>query len=320
MHRLLFGLAAAITSVAGAGEPLVKVADYHLLTPRTSCAAVADQNYLYVVGGANTGGLVGDIERFDPRPGQTSQLTEKLMPRIAHGAALIGGRIYIIGGWTNALPTARPESTVEIHDLAAHRTTHGAEMLSPRGNAATVALGGKIYVIGGTCEKGTQLRQCNYMEIYDPLSDKWAKSVPMPKPSDTSAAAVGGLIVVPGGDRTQAALSEVEFFVPQEDRWKGLPDLCQPMSHSSVAFLGDSLYLFGNLGAESDVVAYHLPTRTSRTIKPGYLPARNTAAVVLGDRLYVVGGNRSFNGPILDDIQVFALANIPAQTTAEGVR
>jgi N-acetylneuraminic acid mutarotase len=299
---------------AASTEPLVKVGDFHLKTARYGAAAVAGGDYVYVIGGDNGGGFLGDIERFDVRTHEIVRLTDRLTARRYHGAALAGGKIYVFGGQrVNPLPNSEMmEATVDVYDLATGLIAKGTPMPTPRSYAATVLFKDKVYVIGGAYLHGNAFVQTGLMEIYDLATGAWSTGPAMPTARECRAAVVDDFILVPGGYRSRARVSQVEFFVVPENAWKRLPDLCERVSANSVAFLGSELLLFGNFSSEKDVVAYDLRTRTSRVIQPGYLPARHTAAVVHAGRIYVVGGNL-IQGSVkpLDYIQVFAQATGP---------
>ncbi len=305
---ILFLLGAAALPAAGS-DPLVKVGDYHLKTARYGAAVVADGGSVYVLGGANDTELLGDIERFDISTHEVVRVTDRLIPRRYHGAAVVEGRIYVFGGesvtWIR--PDQRNESAVEIYELSSGRISQGARMPTPRAHAAVVAFKGRIYVIGGVRIDHNASLQTGLVEIYDPATDRWSTGPAMPTARECGAAVVGEFIFVPGGYRARAAVDRVEFLVPGENAWKQLPALCKPVSACSVAFLGSHLFLFGNFAAEGDVVAYDLQTRASAVIRPGYLPARHTAAVAHEGRIYVVGGNLASGLTFpRDDIQVFA--------------
>jgi hypothetical protein len=326
-------------------EPLVKVDAFHLKTERYGAAVVAAGDYVYVIAGANRSGLVSDIERFDTRTHEIQVVTDKVKPRRYHGAALIDGKIFIVGGQSanafhsvvnegeltarqggalkNVLITRSSEAaedylntpleeasfepTLEIFDVATGQISFGAPPATPRISAAVAAIGGKLFLIGGVRLAGRAAAQTNLTEVYDAASDRWSPGTLMPTPREANAVVVGDFVMIPGGFLHGSAVAKVEFFIPAQNSWMTLPELSKPMGAGSVAFLGNHLFLFGSFGAESQVLAYDLRARTSRVIKPDFKPARHTAAVVSGNRIYVVGGNVNPEGDALTDIQVFAL-------------
>lgn len=314
------GLSAHSASLGADGEVLVKVGDYHLKTERYGAAVVAGDGEVYVIGGANRGGVLGDIERFDMRTQQVARITNKLTPRVFHGAVLADGKIFVLGGAGYSLRPEEggarrgvaallPEGKVDIYDIATGRISKGPPLPTPRSSAATVLFDNRVYVIGGSRLLHLKyVERLGLVELLDLKSGAWTTGVPMPIPRDCAGVLVDDQIVVPGGYRgASVRLAEVEYYLPQQKVWKKLPDLCEPMSAYSVARLGSYVFMFGNYGGESDVVALNLRAGNSQVIHPGYLRAQNTAAVSSGGFIFVVGGERSGTGEALDDIQIFTL-------------
>ena len=198
------------------------------------------------------------------------------------------------------------ETNLEIFDIATAEIRYGTPLPTPRISAAVVSTVGRVYVIGGLRLVGRAAAQTNLNEIYDPETDRWSAGAPMPTPRQANAVMVGDFVLIPGGTLHGAALPKVEFFIPQRNSWMILPDLCKPMGSGSVVHLGNYLFLFGSFGADDRVVAYDLRDRTSRMIKPGFKPARHTAAIAHDGLIYVIGGSVNPEGDSLTDIQVFA--------------
>lgn len=327
-------------------EPLVKVDEFHLKTERYGAAVVADGDYVYVIGGANRSGLLNDIERFDTRTHQVEVITNKLKPRRYHGAVFLDGKIFIVGGQaadvfesnvtdvessahagssmrspatsrsreasedllSASLAQTSFEERVEIYDIATNQISYGAPQPTPRISAAVAGAGGKIFLMGGVRLVGRAAAQTNLTDVYDPASDRWSPGALMPTPREGNAVVVGDFIMIPGGFVHGSTVAKVEFYIPAQNSWLTLPDLTKPMGAGSVTFLGNYLFLFGSLGADSRVVAYDLRNRTSRVIKPGFKPSRHGAAIAHNGRIYVVGGSVNPEGDAYNDIQVFALA------------
>jgi N-acetylneuraminic acid mutarotase len=300
---------------------LSRVADYHLKAERFGAAAVAEGNYVYAVGGQNYGGFLGDIERFDVRTHDVTTLTKKLTPRHHHGAALVGGKIYVFGGRSYRLPHQAEhfDGSMDIYDLKSGEITHGAPMPTPRAYFASAVVNGKIYAIGGTQMRGLQVWLSGVTEVYDPAANAWTELAPIPTARETRSAAVfDGCILVLGGHRPPmeaAGLKTVESFVPGTNQWLRLPDLSEPIGANSAAALGDSVYLFGNYDPGDEVLAYDMATHASAVFKRGFIPASQSAAVALDDSIYVIGGTggggSEWNGRpgfAMDDIQVFSLS------------
>jgi N-acetylneuraminic acid mutarotase len=87
-------------------------------------------------------------------------------------------------------------------------------MPTSRHHAASVVVGGEIYVIGGKLDcsyEGTDI-----VKKYDPVLDKWTIDFePMPsKRSEIAATSINGSIYVLGGERRQGTFDNNERYDP----------------------------------------------------------------------------------------------------------
>jgi N-acetylneuraminic acid mutarotase len=60
-------------------------------------------------------------------------------------------------------------------------------MPSPGAEASSVILGNKFYIIGG--DDAEQRKATNVVRIYDPATDGWSVSAPLPIPLDHAGSA-----------------------------------------------------------------------------------------------------------------------------------
>jgi len=210
---------------------------------------------------------------------------------------------------TGVFERAALDQSVEVIDLTTRKVSHTTEMPDARAQFGCVALGGKIYVIGGQrLYRHAQLARTNTVMVFDPATAKWSEGVPMPTPRETDAMLVDGrVIIVPGGYDGRTALAAVEVFDPQNNIWRILPPLSRPTSAHSLVFLDHYLFLFGDYASPGELLAYDLETKRAEIFTLQYKPARHTAAVVNQGKIYVIGGKASSVSDPLGYIQVFAL-------------
>ena len=95
----------------------------------------------------------------------------------------------------------------------------------PRGlyRHAAAAMGGKIYVTGGSY----QLESVNSVYVYDPQADAWTQLASMSVARQLHAsAAVGGKLYVFGGyGAGSGRLCTAEVYDPASDRWASVSSL-----------------------------------------------------------------------------------------------
>jgi N-acetylneuraminic acid mutarotase len=117
--------------------------------PRDHLAAVADDNFVYAVGGRllSSAATSGAFERFDPATNAWQRLPDLPTPRGGLGAALAGTRVVVAGGEDAA--KVFPE--VEAFDLQAGRWSALPPMVTPRHGLGAAAMGNQfLALVGGT--------------------------------------------------------------------------------------------------------------------------------------------------------------------------
>lgn len=297
-----------------ASSPLLKVAEFHLRTPRFGAAVAAHGDYLYILGGSSADDWVLDtIERLDVRTGVTEPFGRLQRGRLWHRVVSVGMNLLVLGGdtvfaGTNGRMTLRTEDSVERIDLATGRATFGPPLPQPRRSFACSTAGGYVFVFGGYWRADNQAGWSNAAWRLDLATLRWEVLPPKPTPCEAEAALVHGpLFLLPGGFDGVKAIREVEMFNPRDNTWRTLPALCRPASAHAVAFLGHHLFLFGHYDDIGQCLAYDLRTRQSEVIAAPFTGARHAAAVVHRDRIYIVGGRTADSSVGLDLVQVFAL-------------
>jgi N-acetylneuraminic acid mutarotase len=169
---------------------------------RTGLGLVAYGGSLYRVGGweaKNAGGekwqlhSTSDLARFDPRTNTWHHLAPMPVGRSSHDAAMLGSKLYVVGGWRLA-----GEGDGEWHDTAyvcdlAAAEPQWKEIAKPsfkRRALAVATYAGKVYVIGGMDDSN---ETTTGSDVYDPATDSWSKGPALPgeKAEGFGAAAVG---------------------------------------------------------------------------------------------------------------------------------
>ena len=163
-------------------------------------AAVGGQVYVY--GGQDPSNTPqGIFYKYDPGKNDWTQLPSNPVP-VHHGSAVsIGNKFYVIGGFR--LPDSGkggwyPENKAWVFDAETQKWSALPNMPTARGALAAVAVGKKIYVIGGgTIPQGKQLpggltpggdvELLGTMEVLDTDTNTWSSLASMPTPARPSA-------------------------------------------------------------------------------------------------------------------------------------
>ncbi|GMP26313.1 hypothetical protein CsSME_00002803 [Camellia sinensis var. sinensis] len=117
-----------------------------------------------------------------PNPNNPTTTTTKILSPlppipshpIGSSFAVLGSKIYVIGGAINDIPS----NNIWVFDCRFNKWEIGPKMRVCREFAAAGAVNGKIYVMGG-CLVDNWARSMNWAEVFDPVSGSWA-AVPSP--------------------------------------------------------------------------------------------------------------------------------------------
>jgi peroxiredoxin/endonuclease III len=307
-----FSATGASPSEDQAIQPTPRVeGDFHLAAElkkgRYGHAAVTINDDIYVIGGSGRGGLLGSVEKFDPEKGTVETVTEKLLPRRYLTAESWDDKIYILGGVARDQDKkmSGPTAVVECYDPASGAVTTLAPMPHPRRTVASIVSDGKIYVIGGSLVDGERV---GTVDIYDIAADSWSEGEMMPTARECDLVLRDGTIYALGGYDGKNSLPVFEAYDIQSNRWEKLPDLPFPLSAHHAVSDSDNIYTFGHYDDKERVSSFDFKTAKWRMIDTGYAPSRHNAVVIVGDTVYVTGGNISSAGSHLDSIQKAAVS------------
>jgi len=298
--------AASVASASLAATAWRRIAD--IPTARSEVAAAVFRNEVYVIGGFGGGRVV---EIFD---GQRWRRGPDLPVEVDHAMAAsvpdtanAGAGVYVFGGNAGA-PTARsfrlaPDATV-WREIAA--------MPGPRSQAAAVARGTSIYIVGGY--DGQRLVAPSY--AYEVSVDRWRQVAPIPTPRDHLAAAlVADRICAIGGRKLSLStnLATLECYDPGADRWETLPDAPTARGGVGAAAVGDRLVFVGGErpeGTYKEVELYDGATRAWSRLPDLPTPRHGIGVVAVGRTVYVMSGGPTPGG---SQTPVSEALDLPAQ-------
>ena len=226
-----------------------------------SCAVVGDK--IYLIGGffdnrasPSRGGII-----FDTKTESWSTLpSEMINVRRGHTSVAVGKKIYVFGGYSCNVRS-------EVFDTETGQWASIAPMKIPRYSFGAVAVGNKIFAVGGIitgkiADKtfgGTDAtnrsyrRHINTMEMYDVSTNAWTICDCEMKNRRAGCAVykAGTMITVLGGHDESSLVEPIENYDIKEKRWSGsvLPPLKTKRCYFGAAMVGGDLYVIG--GAQS---------------------------------------------------------------------
>lgn len=264
-----------------------------------------------VFGGLHAGEALCNGEMFDPSILLWEPLPELAKPCAA--AAALEGQLMALG---NALEPDRGAwaldwSSGSWEDLPP--MSHSLQLFE------VVALGGKLYVLGGRSPVGIAALAC----MFDPASRAWHSLPPMASARHSFAAiGVSGRIYAIGG---RGALDEdvagAEAFDTAGRCWVALPELPVPRHSMAVSTLEGCVYVAGGAHSVDPALAQVSPGQAAAAVEalacgnhgswmrlPDLAePRRAAIAVAAVGRLLVAGGTGMF-GEALATVEVLDLA------------
>ncbi len=171
-----------------------------LPVPRSDLSAAVVGGHAYVLGGYNGSALVAQV--LETSDGVHFTTAGTLVQPVRYAAvAALGGAIYAVGGdlgTTESAGAGGATSDIQRFDPATGRAEVIGHLPSGLGHASAVALGGRIYVIGGRSASG--LLSTEIFSI-DPGTGTVRSVGALAYPrSDASAAVVGGTAYLVGGE------------------------------------------------------------------------------------------------------------------------
>jgi N-acetylneuraminic acid mutarotase len=261
-----------------------------LLHARSAHAVVSDGETVYALGGTDAEGRpVLAVERFDGDEWaeETTLPGEGLN---ATAAALVDGRLYVIGGFETTTNVATDR--VRVYDTQTKEWGEAAALPAPRGGHAAAVLDGRIHVLGG----GDSASTLTHHSVYDPAADAWSEEAPLPVPKGSVAAVVHeGELWAIGGRSGLDDFGEVDVWDPETGEWSIGPALPPRGAHGAAVFDG-AIHVFGGESqAEGRVLDDVLRLEGEEWTQVAPLPAPRSfaRAVPLGEDVLVVGGSTS---------------------------
>lgn len=265
---------------------------------------------VFVLGGFRGFQVVAEVESFDPVSGVWTQRAS-LPERMHHiNAAVVGGKIYVLGYLVERSFT--PNGRSYVYDPSDDTWSPVARMPEEeaRGASAVGVMGGKVYVAGGL--RGGAVDD---FSVYDPSDDTWTTLPDLPARLDHLVGGViDGVFYVSGGRerRISAHRPSMYAFDPDLGVWESRsPLLTSRAGHAGVVFDGRFL-VFGGEGSEDDPngvfdqVEMYDPTEDAWTsLAPMITRRHGTGAAEVGGKIYVPGGADVLGFGSIDVHEVF---------------
>jgi N-acetylneuraminic acid mutarotase len=219
-------------------------------------------------------------------------------PRQELGVAELDGKIYAVAG------LAGRGNANEIYEVATNTWSLGANLPIVTDHPWAVALGGRVYVGGGTT---------NRVFRYDPGADQWTEvaSSFYVHGGTPAAAVIDGKIYVAGGNGGGMAGNEVESYDPVTNQWTIRASMFCARNHTAGGVIGGKLYVAGGRPGNQTCHEVYDPATNLWDLRASLPTGRSgVAGAVVGDCFYVFGGEGNFADPagIFHNVEAYSPA------------
>jgi N-acetylneuraminic acid mutarotase len=278
---------------------------------RQEHGAAAIGTDIYIVGGVSGPGLTTRVEKHDTTTDKWSTVAP--IPSGLHhpNVAAVDGKLYLLGGMISTVTAkgvwpAVPNSYV--FDLAKNTWTQLSDMPNERGSAATAVHGKLIYLLGGLPVMGNALTT---VSSFDTATGKFTAhpNMALPEGRDHGGAVVLGDSLYYIGGRVGSPTARrnttwVWNLADPSSKWQSVGQMKTPRGGIGVAVIGNRIYTFGGEGNPApnsravfdNVESFDTTTKQWRDETAMKVPRHGTAAVAVGDRIWIPGGGAQGGG------------------------
>ncbi|MGH7536046.1 MAG: Kelch repeat-containing protein, partial [Gemmatimonadales bacterium] len=228
------------------------------------------------------------IDQSQPGVWQTRAPSGPARQEVAY--VQLGNKFYLSGGST----------AHEVYDPASDSWANLTSLPENLDHVQAVALGGKIYYIGGL--ESWPAPASTQVYIYDPTTNSFSQGAPMARPRGAGGAAVyQGKIYYGGGLNSGSAVSWFDVYDPMANTWTPLPDMPANRDHFHAAVVGNKFYVTAGRDTAinatvASTITFDFTAGTWQTgLAPIPTPRGGFGAAVLGTEILVIGGEGGGN-------------------------
>jgi N-acetylneuraminic acid mutarotase len=238
----------------------------------------------------------------DPTPFAWMEVSPCPLPRFEAQGAVVGGRLYVMGGFISGTLTVTPN--VHSYDPASDTWRQEQDLPGAETHMAVVVNGTEIWLIGGFVGNATgwMTTQAVWMQP-DPASP-WQQATPLPSPRAAEATVlIGNQIHAVAGlaaDGTSDSAAHTVLDLTQPGAWSDAPAVPNPRNHLAGATVGGLIYAIGGrhgwdeqTGNQDTVNAFDPSTQQWTTLAPLPLARSeiNASTFTSGQQIIVAGGS-----------------------------
>lgn len=230
----------------------------------------------------------------------------------------LNGNFFLIGGRNN--------KPINIYDPNTNTWTEGETPPLEMHHFQALAFDDKIYVLGAFTGKFPHETPIPDVYTYTPTTDQWDTVATIPEDRRRGAAGASvyqGKIYVVGGIQDghyDGHVTWFDEFDPANKSWTKLPDAPRPRDHFQSAIMDNKLFVAGgrNTSAKTEqtmeltipeVDVFDFSANQWYSLEnPLPTERAGTTSVVIGNQLFVIGGESGSQVPGHDEVEVWNAA------------
>jgi N-acetylneuraminic acid mutarotase len=246
---------------------------------------------LYTVGGQQYGGpRVAAVYSYNPATDTWATKASLSIARADCGVGVINGILYAAGGLVEINGGGdATTATVEAYDPTSDTWSAVAPMPDSLAGLRAAAIGGNLYVVGGT----QSFTKFSTVWAYDPIGNTWTSKASMPSAlSDMGVDVINGILYAVGGYDGSQWHTFNWAYDPTSDSWKENAPMPEALQASSAAAINGILYVTGinGDGTQTVLLAYNPTTDTWTTNAPMPTVRSGFGLGVVNGSMFAIGG------------------------------
>ncbi|MBI3941337.1 MAG: hypothetical protein HY315_10935 [Acidobacteria bacterium] len=258
---------------------------------------VAVGGRLYQLGGFDGSPVTNQVQIYNAAANRWERGAPMPLAVTASQSAVVGNRIYAVGGWIWS--DAAPTGVVQVLDADIGRWTVASPAPIAVAQAGAGAVGNSIYVIGGwTSDAQGRLLLSQDVQIYDTVADTWRQGARAPLAvAGASLVAVGeSLYQVGGRVAGDQVTNRVFIYNTRTNSWSSGPLMLRAVYDASAGFLAGRIYLVGgrlSLDGPTDDQRMQILELSQNAWRDGHeapVSTTGSGAAILNRKFYVAGG------------------------------
>ncbi|TFK06247.1 zona pellucida-like domain-containing protein 1 [Platysternon megacephalum] len=204
-------------------------------------ACITLKNEVYISGGKET---QHDVWKYNSSINKWIQIEYLNIGRWRHKMAVLGGKVYVVGGFDGI----QRINSVETYDPFHNCWSEAAPLMVNVSSFAAASYKKKLYVIGGgpNGKLATDKTQC-----YDPAMNNWSLKSPMPVEAKCiNAVSFRDHIYVVGG-----AMKALYSYNPLQDTWCLVTQFTHERASCGISPCNNKLFITGGRDEKNEVIA-----------------------------------------------------------------